>query len=154
MTTSRLAEVMETPLEQVRAILPPQGLYYGTLLYGSLGDEKIDKRSRAYRRTTLGVKLTSPDDNMDGDAADEFNELIAKGEESIVNWSKLVYGQNDAAAVRRLLERVGVELTGTLEETLKSVKTHGGIEVLVQVAHDTYEGETSAIAKALLSSDA
>ena len=154
MMTSRLAEVMETPLEQIQAILPPIGLYYGTLLYGSLGDEKTDKRSRAYRRTTIGVKLTSPDDSMDPDAAEEFNALLDKGEEILVNWSKLVYGQNDAAAVRRLLERVGVELTGTLEDTLKSVKGHGGIEVLVQVGHDTYEGVTSAIAKALLSGDA
>lgn len=142
---------MDQPLADIKEVLPPAGLYHGKLAFGGLADEKTDKRSRVYRRARVGVRLVAPDESMDGDAITEFESF---GDEDILaTWSKLVYGQNDTARVAGMLQRAGVPLVGTLKETLESIKGLGGIDVLANVQHETYEGETRAIVTSILPID-
>lgn len=142
-----LRSLLDTPLDEVKVFLPAPCTYRATILSGRLDDPKVDKNGKTYQRLSLAAKLTEPGPDAPSDERERF---AAEGDDTIVYFSKLIYGRNDIAGVARLLDRIGVTIAGRgLEDALAEIKG-AGYEARVLIEHREYKGEMGAEVKELL----
>jgi len=143
-----LSTLLGSSWEDVDIPEVPEGTWKGELVRIAIDDEdREDRKGRTYRMVRFSIRPREPQEDVDPNEAQAFLEADPDGE-TIVTRRDFIYGKRDLNRVRHMLEQIGIPLEGrNIGETIDEYD--GGFEVLVEVEHEEYEGETRAQARAI-----
>ena len=146
-----LTALMSQPLDEVEALVCPEGHWRVEAMKGSLGDIKQDKNGNDYQIAKIILRPMEVVDVADEAAAEKFLE-DGGADESRLFFDIFINDRNSIVRTRKALEALDVPLAGRqLDEALAEIS--GGFTGIAEVVHEEYQGRLQVKVKSVVKDD-